>query len=601
MKFFIRKNSGIALSSTKGLTLIEVMVGAALMLTVFLGIFGLIQLSFKVVAQSKARVTATAFANQKIELAHNLSYAQIGTLGGIPAGSIPETATTTLNGIAYNVKTTVTYVDDPFDNTAPADPAPWDYKRIKVLVTWEGFLGGSVLLISDVAPKGLETDGSGGVISVLVFDANGQPMPQADIHIENSFVVPVIDANYQTDNQGRLYLPGAPVCDDCYKITATKFGYSLERTYAVGEIVRGTAIVVPDKPLLSVLDNQQSEISFAIDSLGTKTVKAEKYTEEKTWIDSFENLTKISETFQTIASTTNGEATLDQSSGQFFQTGYLVSAAITPSGLTEWGRLNWNHDLPASTEIKYHLLYAESSNWEMVPDADLTIDGVTNSAGFISTPIDLSGLDPLKYTSVKLTADFRSDDPSQTPTLFDWQITWFSSETSALIPNLAFIMQGTKSLGLDSSGHQILKYQQNLSTDSAGQITIDDLEWGFYKITVNGAATGYDIANSSPSQPVNINPASNQTTILRLANHRTHTLLITVKDSGGLAIEGATARLSKTSYDKTKISSDSGQAFFSPLTSSDYTLEVKKAGFDDWSGQVDVSEQTEQNVSMLAL
>ena len=579
-----RKNSGF--------TLVEVLIGTFLMLLVFVGIFGLIQLSIKLVAQSKARVTATALANQKIELARNLSYNEIGTVGGIPPGSITEDESLLFNGVNYSIKTTVTYIDDPFDNTFPSDPLPWDYKRIKVAVSWSGFMGGTVYLLSDVAPKGIETAGGGGIISMLVFDSYGQPVPQASLHVENSVVVPVINATYQTNDQGRLFLPGAPACSDCYKITATKSGYSIDRTYAVGETIRGTALALPDKPYVSVIDGQQSDISFSIDRLATKTVQSIKYVEEKTWSDSFENLTRIDEIFQTVASTTEGTVKLDESSGQYLSSGFLISTAITPASLVEWGRVNWSEDKPVSTEIKYHLLYATTSGWELIPDADLTVGGVTNSDGFIAAPVDLIDLDPLKYTSVKIKADFSTADTNSTPTLFDWQITWFSSDASIPIGNLAFTMQGAKTLGTDASNNPIYKYQENLSTDSGGQITIADLEWDSYKITINGAATGYDIANSSPAQPVNVNPASSQTTVLRLANHQTNTLLATIKDSAGLPLVGASVRIYRSGYDKFKFASDSGQAFFSPLLAATYTLEVKAGGYQDWQEDVDVSGQT---------
>ena len=581
-----------------GLTLVEVLIGTFLMLLVFVGIFGLIQLSIKLVAQSKARVTATAFANQKIELVRNLSYNQIGTVGGIPPGSIPENESLTLNGVDYAIKTTVIYVDDPFDNTFPSDPLPWDYKRIKIAVSWSGFMGGTVYLLSDAAPKGIESTGGGGIISMLVFDANGQPVPQASLHIENNVVVPIINATYQTNDQGRLFLPGAPACSDCYKITATKSGYSTERTYAVGETIRGTALALPDKPYVSVIDGQQSDISFAIDRLSTKTVQSIRFVEEKTWSDSFDNLTKIDETFQTVASTTEGTVALDQSGEQYFSSGYLISTAITPASLVQWGRLNWSEDKPVSTEIKYHLLYATTSGWELIPDADLTVGGVTNSEGFIAAPVDLIDLDPLKYTSVKIKADLSTADTNSTPTLSDWQITWFSSGASIPIGNLAFTMQGAKTLGTDASNNPIYKYKENLSTDSGGQIIITDLEWDSYKITVSGASTGYDIANSSPPQPVNVNPDSNQTTVLKLANHQTNTLLVSVEDASGLPLVGANIRLYKSGYDRLKIASDSGQAFYSPLSSATYTLEVQMAGYQDWQENVDVSGQTEQIVIM---
>jgi len=579
-----------------GLTLVEVLVGSFLMLVVFFGIFGLIRLSIKLIAQSKARIVATAFANQKIEQVRNLPYNQIGTVGGIPAGTIPETETITSNGVSFSIKTTVIYIDDPFDNTFPNDPFSWDYKRVKVAASWIGFMAGTVDLVTDVAPKGIETTGGGGVISILVFDANGQSVPQVSIHIENSAVSPAIDATYQTNDQGRLFLPGAPACDTCYKITASKAGYNSDRTFAVGEIIGGTTLAVPAKSFISVVEGQQTDTSFSVDRLSAQTVQSVKYVEEKTWSDSFDDLTKIGETFQTVASTTEGSVKLDQSQGQYFQTGYLVSAPITPTGLTQWGRLNWKQDAPASTNLKYHLLYSTSSNWEMIPDQDLTVGGVTNSAGFDLSPIDIAELDTIKYKSIKIKADFSSDDASLTSSLYNWQITWFSSDTLTPIPNLVFTLQGIKIIGTDNNGNQIYKYQQNLSTDGSGQIVIENLEWDSYKITVNGISTGYDIANSSPSQPVNINPDGSQTTILKLANHQANTLLVTVKDSANNPLTGASVRLYKTGYDKLKITTESGQAFYSPLSAAAFTLDIMMTDFQDYSEDVDVSGQKEQVV-----
>lgn len=595
MLFLVKKDR----DRSFGLTLIEALIGSALMLIVFVGIFGVIQLGMKLVAQSKARITATALANQKIELARNLSYDQVGTVGGIPAGAIAETETVVRNGISYTVKTTVVYIDDPFDNLFPNDPLAWDYKRVKVKVSWLGFLAGEVSLQTDVAPKGIETTDGGGIISILVFDASGQAVPQADIHIENASTTPLIDVNYQTDNQGRLFVPGAPASSDSYKITTSKTGYSSERTYGVGELIRGVALATPDKPYLSVLEGQLSEISFTIDRLAVKTVQTIRYVEEKSWSDSFEDETEISEKFQVVASSTLWAMILEeQAPGQYFSSGYFLSETITPVSLVEWGRLNWGDETPISAEIKYQVLYFNAGNWILVPDADLTVAGTPNSEGFFVPPVDLSGLDIFAYPSVKLKANFSTTDLAVTPTLFDWQITWFSSDTLTPVPNLDFIMEGTKDLGLDSAGQPIYKYQENLTTDANGQLTISDLEWDSYKIIVNGSATGYDIANSSPAQPVNINPDANQTTVLKLASHQTNTLLVTVKDAAGQALVGANIRLYKSGYDKTKLSSDSGQAFFSPLSADSYTLEVKMAGYQDWSASVDVSGQTEQIVVM---
>jgi len=525
----------------EGFSLIETIVGIVLMLFVFVGIFGVAQMGIKLVGQSGARITATALANQKIELARNLPYDKVGTIGGIPNGSILETETITRNRITFTVKTTIVYVDDPFDNLFPNDPLSADYKRIKVKVFWPGILGNPVFLQTDIAPKGIETTGGGGIISILVFDANGQPVPQADVQVENASISPPINVHYQTNDQGRLFIPGSPVCNDCYKITATKTGYSLERTYAVNEQVRGITLATPNKPLVSVIEGKMSEVSFTIDQLSAKTVKTIKYVEEKTLSGSFDEQNQISD-------------------------------PITPTGLVSWGELSWTS---TSTDIHFQLLYATSSDWVLIPGCDFTV-----------SPADLFQLDSLQYPSIRVKANLPSD----------WQITWFSSDTSMPVPNVSFTMQGVKTLGLDPDGSPVYKYQKSFSTDNNGQIAISNLEWDGYKITINGPITGYDIANSFLPQPVNINPNTNQMTTLKLAEHQSNTLLVTIKDSGGQPLERASVRLYKTGYDRTKLTTNSGQSFFSPLSLATYNLEIKMSGYQDWLGQVDVSGQIEQSI-----
>jgi uncharacterized surface anchored protein len=137
-----------------------------------------------------------------------------------------------------------------------------------------------------------------------------------------------------------------------------------------------------------------------------------------------------------------------------------------------------------------------------------------------------------------------------------------------------------------------------LSTNSQGTLTISGLEWDSYKISVNGSATGYDIANSSPAQPVNVNPNTNISVIIKLINHQSNNLLVTVKNSAGLPLIGADVRLYKTGYSKNKLTTDSGQVFFGSLVAGTYDLEIKSADYQDWSGQIQVSGQAEQIIFM---
>jgi type II secretory pathway pseudopilin PulG len=164
--------------------------------------------------------------------------------------------------------------------------------------------------------------------------------------------------------------------------------------------------------------------------------------------------------------------------------------------------------------------------------------------------------------------------------------TFLYSEESPLpkLPNLDFQMRGEKTIGKDAQGNSIYKYSKNLTTDNNGHLDIPNLEWDTYTIAVS-AATGYDIMESCPPQPVNLSPGGSILTTLTLITHSTNTLLVLVKDGDGELISGANVRLFNQGldYSKTITSTTCGQAFFGSLVqSSDYSLEVTKAGYQNY-------------------
>jgi type II secretory pathway pseudopilin PulG len=242
-----------------GLTLVETLVGIFLIGLIFTGIFGAFELTLRIIGQMKAKTIALAIANEQIEQIRNLPYNAIGTLGGVPAGNIPQTIQLTRNNLIFTVRTTIVYIDDLRDNLAPLDPVPADYKRVKVEVSWSYAFSGKITLITDVAPKGIETTQGGGTLSLSVFDASGLPVAQAQIHLVNNNVNPAIDAWYYSDNQGKFILPGAPVANESYQVSVTKIGYSEDKT------IGSNLVANPAKPHLSVYEGQLTEMSFSID------------------------------------------------------------------------------------------------------------------------------------------------------------------------------------------------------------------------------------------------------------------------------------------------------------------------------------------------
>jgi Tfp pilus assembly protein PilV len=107
--------------ASRGVSLIDTLVGTALMLVIFLGIAGAIQLSLDVVTNNKARAGAIALANERMEYIRSLAYASVGTVGGIPSGTLAQTETTTMNGITCRVAP-IEYVDDAKDGSAGLTP-----------------------------------------------------------------------------------------------------------------------------------------------------------------------------------------------------------------------------------------------------------------------------------------------------------------------------------------------------------------------------------------------------------------------------------------------------------------------------------------------
>ncbi len=554
-----------------GFTLIEAIIGAGLMIVAFVGIFGVFRMSMRLVDRSKAKVGALAIANERMELIHNLPYDDIGTLGGIPAGNIPQTENIVLNDINYTRRTLIQYVDDLKDGLGAADEngITADYKMIKVEVIWNANYSVSpVFLVSAITPKGMETISGGGTLVINVFNAAGVPVSSANVHIENSSTIPPISIDVSTNIDGKVFFPGSPSSSG-YEIIVSKAGYSASQTYDAV-----SPNVTPDPGHLSVLEGQTTEASFAIDLVSEKTIKTWEPIKEFSWEDPFNDITKISES-DNIA-VVGGIVELEEEAPLVYKpTGYLMSRDIGGiSSLQNWNQFSWNDSKLANTSIKYQIYYEnEFFNLVPIPDADLP----GNEVGFENSPVDLSGLNTGTYKTLRLKAVLSTSDTSVTPQIEDWKITWNAGPYP--LANIAFNMKGQKIIGHNAAGDPIYKYSQNLSTGAGGNILLSNLEWDAYNITVNSPIIGYDVSEICPFQPFGIAPNTSNTTDMYLVAHSANTLLVAVKNSAGVMLDNVSTRLYKAGYDQTQITSSCGQTFFTPLSSSDYTVEISKAGY----------------------
>ena len=294
----------------RGMSLIDVIVGTALMLVIFLALFGLVRASLALSTYIKDEATATAIANNQMEYIRSLPYNSVGTVGGIPAGSIAQNATTTEDGLGYGVRTLVEYYDDPADGLGVNDTngITTDYKKIKVVVTYsEGNRTRQITLNSIYAPPGIETTVGGGTLQINVVNSTGAPLEGASVTIVNASTSPTVNLTTFSNSAGIVYLPGAATSTQ-YAITVTENGYSTAQTYA-----RNGTNQNPTPGYLTVVQNQTTSSTFAIDVLGLLTLNTFTPVASGAFTDSFANNAKLTSLTNTNAS--GGALTLNGSSG----------------------------------------------------------------------------------------------------------------------------------------------------------------------------------------------------------------------------------------------------------------------------------------------
>lgn len=250
--------------------MIETIVAIAVLGMFFASIGIILQGVLENIGSSRVRATALALAQQKMEIIRNLSYANVGTAGGIPQGPIVQTEQVTINNLVFTVKTSVIYVDDPFDGVMPADLINTDYKRARVEITWSGAYPSRtpVALVTNIVPKGIESIVGGGTLLIQVFNGSGLPVSNATITIDNTAVTPAIHMQTLTNTDGLIVIPGAPACITCYKISVTKQNYSTDKTYTTTEVAN------PLQPVATVIAGSLTQISFAIDEVSTIIVNS---------------------------------------------------------------------------------------------------------------------------------------------------------------------------------------------------------------------------------------------------------------------------------------------------------------------------------------
>ncbi|MEK9183181.1 MAG: prepilin-type N-terminal cleavage/methylation domain-containing protein [Patescibacteria group bacterium] len=268
----------ICFKKQSGFTLIEMVVSISILVLVMLGIFGAFQYTYKIIYRGKIQILSTQLANEQLEIIRNLPYEKVGIVNGIPSGVLIYEQTQERNSATFKITTTIHNIDDPFDGTiggSPDDLSPADSKEAEITVACLSCAmpTAPIILNTRIAPKGLESGTGGGALFISVFDSTGGAVAQANVHIEKDADkdgAPELTIDDVTNNTGELRLIDMPPAVEAYKITATKSGYSTDKTILASESNPN-----PLKPPATVATQAVTNISFAIDKVSSFNLKTQ--------------------------------------------------------------------------------------------------------------------------------------------------------------------------------------------------------------------------------------------------------------------------------------------------------------------------------------
>ncbi len=475
----------------RGMTLVDVIVGIGLFLVVFVGLFGILRASLQISGLAKVKAIATTVATSQMEYIRSLPYEQMGTLGGIPAGTIPQYASSTNGGLRFDVRTYIEYADDPADGAGAADTngITTDYKHLKVIASYTvNGITRDVTLVSNAAPEGIESTTGGGTILITVVDAVGVAVPGATVRIRNASTSPTIDVSTFSDSTGMVNLPGAPASTN-YKIDVSKTAHSSAQTYD-----RNAANPNPSPGHLTVVAGSTTTGTFSIDDLAQLVIRTFSPIQTNAFSDTFTDSAGITASSNTTVS--GGQLLLSGAPGSYPSAGESTATTTRPTYLAAWKTADASLSTPVGTSVRFQVT---DSSGTVLPDAVLA----GNSTGFTGL-VNLDGVSTTTYPALALRALLTSTDVLQTPAITDWTIGY--DEGPLPLPDVPFTLTGAKTIGSTALGAPIYKTTVATTTGSDGTRTLT-LEWDLYNITL----TGYTVVSEDPEAPYELLPGTTAT------------------------------------------------------------------------------------------
>ncbi len=551
-------------NSQRGITLVEALLMAGLIAVFFVGLLSAFRGIFELVTDSKVRQTALTVAMQTVETVRGLEYEAVGTIGGVPAGVMPQVSTTTQNNVVFTTSILIEFVDDPADGLAELDSNGiiTDYKRVAVTVEWENRRNElrSLQFVTQVSPPGIESDIGGGTLRVNVFDSSLQPVSGATVRLINTTTDPAIDTIRISNANGIVLFSGAPTASQ-YEIEVSRTGYSTDQTY-----IASGSLVNPLVPPVTVVEGSVTTATFFIERLSQLNVKT---------VSSQTNATvEISVTDGSdVATSTNvavsgGGIALSDGGGVYADAGSVLFTTIAPASLVAWQAIEVEGQRPGGT-ARIIQVYDGANPGELIPESVLP----GNAAGFGGDYIALASIDAATYSQLQLRIRMETINTSVTPTVTSFSVAYVASEV--VLPDTQLVLTGNRSIGTDGGGDVVPKYNFSVITDSAGEYVFTDIAPDFYTITV----PGYVIEEACSAAPLTIAPDMSQSLRLQLGAVSPTSLRVHVVSATGLPISGATVTVSRPGFSETGITSSCGQTFFPAPPVQQYTVTVTASGY----------------------
>ncbi|PJE50508.1 MAG: hypothetical protein COV29_03815 [Candidatus Yanofskybacteria bacterium CG10_big_fil_rev_8_21_14_0_10_36_16] len=197
-----------------------------------------------------------------------------------------------------------------------------------------------------------------------------------------------------------------------------------------------------------------------------------------------------------------------------------------------------------------------------VATGSFTYEIIVSKAGYSTEQTYLPG-EPSNPNPVKPHATVAEQDVTEITFVIDRTSTMNLTTSDYIcspVADINFLQEGSKLIG---QSPDVLKYSENLSTDTNGNYTNNSLEWDTYNLSLTDS--GFDLAGTDILMPLVINPNTNRNITWTVKPKFSNSLLAVARDTNGNFVNDA----------EVTVSGPETKSAFTGLASISYT---------DWSG-----------------